>query len=113
MKNMTSNANHAPVLRRYSMLSMRATISDSFARGNSRKAVIRRILRTARKMHLLACQYGDDIIVSAVSNKDMRRAQSLQSFLSGKSLARTARNNYARETTVDGKTIPCPNYWHM
>ena len=43
----------------------------------------------------------------------MRRAQSLQSFLSGKSLARTARNNYARETTVDGKTIPCPNYWHM
>ena len=92
---------------------MRVTIHSAYARGNSRKAVVRRILRMARKAGLCAYQHAGAVMIPIASNRDYRRVQSVRTFLRGKSLAKTARNNYARETAVDGKTIPCPSCWHM
>ena len=106
--------NFAPSLEWVDHWTLRATILREFARGNSRKAVIRRIRRAARQMHLRAYLYGyDTVMVRIASNKDARRAESLQLFLQGKSLARTARNNYARETTTEGIIVPCPRCWNM
>ena len=74
-------------------------IPETYARGVSRKAVARRILRLARKIGLRArlwdCLY--DIFIPIYSNRDVHRVEVLRSFIQGKSLARTARNNYGRD----------------
>lgn len=73
-------------------------IPETYARGVSRKAVARRILRLARKIGLRARLWDCyDIFIPIYSNRDVHRVEVLRSFIQGKSLARTARNNYGRD----------------
>lgn len=70
---------------------------DTFASGDSRKAVIRKIARQARNLGLRANEtYWYDPVFYVGGAKDWRRLCALLEYCNGAALQRTARNNYGR-----------------
>ena len=68
-----------------------------FALGDSEKAVVRKIRRQARKLHLRAdTTYLAIPTFYVVGRKDLNRLRALLEYCNGAAIERTARNNYGR-----------------
>lgn len=67
--------------------------------GNASKAVHRRLKKYARKLGLIVCTYGGEWCTCILrSKRDQHRADELVKFAGGKSMSRTAANNYNKFT---------------
>lgn len=75
-----------------------------FADGDSRKAVTRKIVRMARQLKLHQRPWYGALTFDRVSKKDERRIAELLRYANGRSLAKTARNNYGRYNGFAGRS---------
>ena len=67
-----------------------------FADGDSRKAVTRKLVRMARKLKMRQLPWYGALTFGYASKKDARRVDELLRYANGRSIAKTARNNYGR-----------------
>lgn len=76
----------------------------SFAKDDSFKAVARKIARMARQLKLRPITWYGALTFDYVSKKDARRVEELLRYANGRSIAKTARNNYGR---YNGFAVRC------
>ena len=72
-------------------------IPDGFAKGDSKKAVIRKIRRMAIKRGLIPFDCWWKVLAfHAYSRKDENRVKSVLEYANGKAVRKAAMNNYGR-----------------
>lgn len=80
---------------------VRIELPNGFARGDSEKAVNRKIARYARKIGLVNCWGPTSTILwfCRNSHKDDRRVEQVLIYANGKAIKKTAMNNWGKRNS--------------